>query len=238
LTGKARLSGSDYVEHFDGYQYISAWYKLSATVEEWRFEGDYELRVEPDKGYRVVIRSANPAVTLTMVGTVSDTNRLVPVLPGGAADSISWVGYCFPVPCSLGGPTNDDADLIASGFTGAGRVGGSDNLDYFDGSNFHTAWYKSNIVPPEWRFEGTASEIDHLEPGRGYILTVKSGHAGFSLWTLGIPPDYSKSALVSKTRVAPTKKVMAQARRERRPDRVATAKRLLPEKVAEEKKSR
>ena len=242
LAGAKRLTGSDYVTNWDGSNWVTCWYKSTDVPPVWKFEGVYQMGIEPDKMYRIVIRTAHDPVTLTMTGAVSDTNRIIPILPG---PSQNWVGTCFAVPCSISGLSGDDADLLASGFTGAKRLTGSDNMNYFDGLSYFTAWYQSTATPPVWKFEGDLSKASILLPGRGYILAVRSGHAFINnRWVYGVPPDYSKASkavLSSKTRVAPAQKAISKvSKRLRSTTRSpSTIKRLAPpEKAVESRRKR
>jgi len=240
LTGGKRLSKSDYITYWDGNEFLTAWYELTATPPIWRFEGSYELRVEPDKGYKIVIRQDHPAVTLTMTGVLSDTNRIIPISP---SPSLNWVGSCFAVPCSISGPSGDDAGLLTSNFTGAKRLIDSDNLDYFDDPTFYTAWYKDYQTTQEWKFEGDLSKSSVLMPGRGYILTVKEGHAFTNdQWIYEPPPDYSKGGKAmfsSKPRGVPVKKAVSKAsKRARRVTHASTTESLSADKTVKARRTR
>jgi hypothetical protein len=174
------------VKYYDAATHIwyTAWCKSGGPGED-GWKGSL-TDIEPDKGYWVIIKSGHPAVILTMVGEASNTHRVIPIQPGR---SYNYVGTCFAVVCSLDGKTGDDTGLLASGFTGSNIAGLSDMIYYFDGTLWHTAWYKSAVPPPgPLGWKGT---LHALEPGNGYILKVETGHAFISnQWVYPVPPDY------------------------------------------------
>jgi len=173
LTGGYPAGASDQVKFFDcsDDSWYTAWYKVGGPGESDVWKGDLTT-IESDKSYWIIIQYDHPEVTLTMSGTVSDTNRIVPVCAGSTCN---FVGSCFPVPRHL-----EDANLLSSGFTGGYPAGRSDMMRYYDASNhtWYTAWYKvggpgeNNI----WRGRLSASQTDgqpYLEPGNGYRLEAR-----------------------------------------------------------------
>jgi hypothetical protein len=188
LTGSFFSYYADLVRYYDASTstWYSAWY--NTTIPGWDATSTLTT-IEPDKGYWIQIRGANPPVTLTMTGAVSETQRVIPVYDSATLTTFNLVGSAFAVPCSLA-----DAGLVASGFTGSFFSYYSDKIRHWDGSSWYTAWY--NTTTSLWE-----DNLKTLEPGKGYWLEVLAGH-GFTSdeWIYPVPPDYSKGAKAGLSR--------------------------------------
>jgi hypothetical protein len=195
LTGDAVPIGSGRGGYWDASNgtWFTAWYQTSAP-NTWK---GTLTDIEADKSYWILIRDDHPDLILTMTGEVSDTNRIIPIQPG---PSTNYVGHAYAVICSLGGPSEDDAELLANGFTGGFPPPNSDQVRYFDGSLWYVAWYKTSGPGPDLIWYGSLSSAQtnghpYFEPGHGYIIHVPEGHAFTDdQWVYPVPPDYSKSA--------------------------------------------
>jgi len=224
LTGGSTPGASDlvmYLESTTGTWY-TAWYRTGGLCADTLWQGTL-ISIEPDKGYWIHIRSGHSPVTLTMTGALNWTPRTIPIQPG---HSCNYVGTAYAVPCSLGGPSGDDAGLLASGFIGGMTAAFSDKVHYFDGSMWQTAWYKSG--GPGW--PGWQGTISSLEPGKGYTLEVLAPHAFTNdEWIYPVPPDYSKGSkavLSEKLAEAPVKREISGAQRDVLSDNPSTSSAL------------
>jgi hypothetical protein len=241
LTGGNTSLTSDQIKYFDGISiWYTAWYKSSTPPPgALGWKGDLTT-IDPDRGYWIIIRTANPAVTLTMTGGVNTTGRTITVQPGL---SFNFVGSAWAVARAIKG-AGDDCGLLASGFTGGNTSLTSDQIKYFDGAAWYTAWYKTTTPPPGalgWKGQLSSTQVagdPYLEPGNGYILIVQAGHAFVgNTWTYPPPPPAKgvKADLSSKTR-APVKIKLDQSKRQLHGP--TTSQRLVPEKEAEAKRTR
>jgi len=195
ITGGPTPSTSDLVMYYDAgtEKYQWAWRGMGAQCADTAWHGSL-TEIESDKAYWIYIRGEHPGDTLTMTGVVNREGRAIPIEPGTSAN---FVGSAFSVPCSLRGPSGDDAGLLASGFTGAPVVGFSDQIYHFDDSwaGFELAWYKS-MPGPSWQGRLHSSQQygkPCFRPGDGYIIVLDSTHAFTDdLWSYPVPPSKSK----------------------------------------------
>jgi hypothetical protein len=240
LSGGNTALTSDQIKYFDGVAtWYTAWYKDSTPPPgPLGWKGDLTT-IDPDKAYWIIIRTAHPAVTLTMTGGVNTATRVITIQPGL---SFNFVGSAWAVPRAIKG-AGDDCNLLGSGFTGGNTSLTSDQIKYFDGANWYTAWYKSSTPPPGplgWKGELSSTQTagdPYFEPGNGYILIVRAGHAFVgNTWTYPPPPPAKgvKTDLSSTTR-APVKRQLGQKRRVGSP---TTTQSLSPEKETEVKRTR
>jgi hypothetical protein len=238
LTGSFMSYYSDLVRYYDASTsaWSTGWYN---TTTGW--QGDLTV-IEADKGYWIQIRGAHPAVTLTMTGAVSSTQRVIPVYDDPTLTTYNLVGTAYAVPCSLQGISGDDAGLIASGFTGSFMAYYSDKLRHFDGTLWYTAWYSTSLS--HWQLQLCGSDpVNHpsLVPGSGYYLEILGGHSFTNdEWIYPIPPSYSKggkTVLRRETRVPEKREDSVQVRRLRNRG-ISTNASLAPEKVIKAKKTR
>jgi len=177
LTGGPDINSSDLVRFYNTAtgQYLTSWYNTATfpPVPPQGWNGTI-TDVDPLKGYWIVIRGAHSAVTLTMTGSVNTGAVTIPVETG---PSYNFVGTPFAEDRPLSGTTGDDCGLIASGFTGSANAdpAESDKIRYFDGTSYKTSWYNTRTFPPVPPV-GWNGTVTALEPGKGYILEVLSGH--------------------------------------------------------------
>jgi len=119
--------------------------------------------VDETKGYYLYIKPGHPAKTVSVVGTVIETDVNMATMGVG----YNMVGMPFPATRLLA-----NTGLVASGFTGGTNVLQSDRVIYYDnvqGTNL-TAWYSTSSS--SWQ---SANGLTSFEPGRGYYIYRKSG---------------------------------------------------------------
>jgi hypothetical protein len=238
LTGGYPSAVSDEVSYYDAFTGGSfiAWYKVGGPGPQNVWQGNLTT-IEPDKSYWITIRGAHAAVTLTMTGAVSDTNRIIPIAPGdhlgAGTSSFNYVGSCFAVPCSL-----KNAGLVASGFTGGYPSGVSDYVQYIDqAGNSFLAWYKVGGPGPQNVWQGNFST---LEPGQGYWIEVRTAHAFASnQWIYPVPAKGAKAVLSKEIRVSTESAAKGESfNRLHRSLSPSVNKSLAPEKTVEGKRTR
>jgi hypothetical protein len=215
LTGAMVPTLSDKVNYSpDGTSWLTAWYR---TVGGW--QGTLTT-IDADRSYWIEIATGNPAVTLTMTGSVCGETRYIPILPGL---SFNYVSSAFPYIVDL-----DDSGLIASGFTGAMVPTLSDKINKWDGSTWTTAWYRT---------VGGWQGYTTLEPGQGYILEVATGNSFTDdQWVYPVPPPSgSKAGLSKESKSRASQQVPGRIQRALSS---STNKSLVPERAVEELKTR
>jgi hypothetical protein len=217
LTGGVGAPVSDKVLEYVAGTYNTSWYRT--TTQAWI---GAVTNIKPDVAYFVVILGSHPAVTLTMTGEVSDTNRVIPITPG---KSFNFVGTCFPVTVPL-----DSTGLIDSGFQGGIGAPLSDKVIGYDGG-YQATWYRTSTSA----WIGT---VQQLEPGSGYIIDVLAGHSFTdNKWIYPVPGGGSKAAKTEVTRKdrEQEKPTLKKFLRSTAP---TTSKRLGADKTVEAKKTR
>jgi hypothetical protein len=192
LTGGHPAANSDMVRYFDGVTWLTAWYKVGGPGPQHVWTGNLPT-IESDKGYWVIIRTGHSPVDLKMWSDVPGptTPRTIPIQPG---HSFNFVGNALCLGCYLGGPfgasSGDGANLLASGFTGGYPAVNSDIIRFWDGTTWYSAYYKTTGPGGTgWRGQLASHQTmnsPYLEPGNGYILEVRTGHAFVgNTWTYG-----------------------------------------------------
>jgi hypothetical protein len=237
ITGGNNPTQSDGIKWFDPNtaSYLTAWYKTGGPGPDFLWKGTLTT-IEADKGYFITIRGTHPAVTLTMTGSVNTATRNIPIEPAPTSPTFNYVGYAFATPCSVSGLSGDDADLLASGYTGGNNPVQSDGIKWFDGSAYHSAWYKTGGPGPDSLWKG---DMTTLDPGNGFIVTVKAGHAFTGdTWVLDAPPSYSKGAMVMRGGRSRVSERQVARRKDRYGAAPATTKSLSRVEAVENKKSR
>lgn len=238
VAGGYPAANSDQVKYFDASTstWFTAWYKVGGPGPSNQWKG--MATIDADLGYWIIIKSAHPAVTLTMTGSVNTAARSITVAPGL---SFNFVGTAFAEARPLQG-AGDDCGLLASGFTGGFPAAVSDNFRYFDGTTWYTAWYKIGGPGPGNVFRGTLSSGDaantpNFRPGNGYILQVQAGHTFVAnTWTyIANPAKGAKTDLEQQTRTA---RRQVELKRDRFSNAPSTAQKLGRESAVEQKKSR
>ncbi len=239
LTGGYPAASSDQVKWFDAATSIwhTGWYKVGGPGPQNVWQGTL-TSFEPDRGHWIIIKGTHPAVTLTMTGDVNTSTRTIPVQPGL---SFNFVGTAWAIDRPLSGGTGDDCNLLGSGFTGGYPAAASDNLRYFDGAVWYTAWYKVGGPGPQnvWQGKLAGPQVLNtpvMEPGNGYILQVQAGRAftGNQWLYTAAPAKGAAATLSSKTRTV-AKRDLYKTHRALSP---STNKRLAPEKAVEIERTR
>ena len=95
---------------------------------------------------------------------------------------MNLIGSSYPVSVQL-----SDTNLWESGLTGADNEGDADRLWSWVNDHYEFYWLVDGVGAPydgQW-YSGNSPVVRHLEPGRGYWLQIREGHAQF-VW------DYSK----------------------------------------------
>jgi hypothetical protein len=239
LTGGYPATASDQVKWFDTATSIwySAYYKVGGPGPQNIWQGTL-TSFEADRGHWIIIKGTHPAVTLTMTGDVNSSTRTISIQPGL---SFNFVGTTWATVRKLSGGTGDDCNLLGSGMTSGYPATGTDNIRYFDGSIWYTAYHKVGGPGPQnvWqgRLSGTQTLGDpEFDPGNGYIIQVQAGNAftGNQWLYTAAPAKGATTVLSSKTR-AVAKRDLHKTHRALGP---STNKSLAPEKTVESKRTR
>ena len=165
LTGGLVFS-ADGIYNRDGDKAFLAtdgtWKDASAPTEA------SDLTIDPDQGYFIEVKAASPD-PVTVVGTVSTTNRTIVVSQG-----FNLIGTAFPVSVAL-----DNSNLFVSG-ANPGAIFNADGI-------YNPAGEKAFLssADNQWHdaASGNLSDME-LSPGQGYFFEAKD--AGFT-WTYTKP---------------------------------------------------
>lgn len=175
ITGSDNEAGADRFWSWTGTGYEFAW--LVGGVGE-PYDGQWYtgneptmLTFEPDKGAWIQIRPGHGTHDIYIVGEVSTEGRAVSINEG-----MNLIGICYPVSVPLA-----NTNLWESGMTGADNEASSDRIWMWKGTNYDFIWLVDGVgasYDGQW-YKGNEPFDGKFEPGRGYWIQVREGHAEF-----------------------------------------------------------